>query len=185
MKIFENASFSFTFHMDATSQNESNALRVDAMFFENGENSLRFLKYPDTCEQGLSLKLLNWAKFFVYELIWVCWQFPHPTSVGSRSIKSKLSQDNIYRVMVINIYQNKPLNFIPWSNSFVNIFVEATTRYHAPHLLYIAETIVKGTVCMCTVEEVNEVAVCIISIRISLILCTEFYWCLITVNRHN
>ena len=69
MKIFENANFSFTFHMDATSENESNALRVDAMFFENGENSLRFLKYPDTCEQGLSLKLLNWAKFFVYELI--------------------------------------------------------------------------------------------------------------------
>ena len=45
--------------MDASSENESNALRVDAMFFENGENSLRFEKYPDTCEQGLSLKLIR------------------------------------------------------------------------------------------------------------------------------
>ena len=33
-------------------KNDSNTLRVDAYFFENGEQSLCFQKYTDTCGQN-------------------------------------------------------------------------------------------------------------------------------------
>ena len=40
-----------------TGENDSNTLRVDAYFFENGgKKTLRFQKYPDTCGQGLRVK---------------------------------------------------------------------------------------------------------------------------------
>ena len=40
-----------------TGENDSNTLRVDAYFFENGgKKTLRFKKYPDTCGQGLRVK---------------------------------------------------------------------------------------------------------------------------------
>ena len=36
-----------------TGENDSNTLRVDASFFENGENNFRFQKYPDRSGRGL------------------------------------------------------------------------------------------------------------------------------------
>ena len=38
-----------------TGENDSNRLRVEAYFFENGGKNLRFQTKTDTCERGLSL----------------------------------------------------------------------------------------------------------------------------------
>ena len=40
-----------------TGENDSNTLRVDAIFFKNGEKNLRSQKYPYTCGQGHTCKV--------------------------------------------------------------------------------------------------------------------------------
>ena len=41
-----------------TGESDSNTLRVDTIFFKNGEKKLRFQKYPHTCGQGLSASVI-------------------------------------------------------------------------------------------------------------------------------
>ena len=41
-----------------TGENDSNTIRVDAYFFlENREKNPHFRKYPDTCGQGVGVKV--------------------------------------------------------------------------------------------------------------------------------
>ena len=43
-------------------------LRVDAYFFENGENNIRFQKYSDTCRQGLKSAEMKKSKNDIFHL---------------------------------------------------------------------------------------------------------------------
>ena len=63
-------------------------LRVDAYFFENGENNIRFQKYSDTCGQGLKSAETKNPKmiYFIYRQL-------HPLTMPTM-LKWKVQEKN-------------------------------------------------------------------------------------------